>query len=111
MRVTRLCTLCSVSKMPGPLAKSSLSISALPTSNILGNPKDPQGNGFSTALVQEALWGWGRDIKYLGTKYTPQPLCFCSSELTGFVETFRKGGVSESLTQIRKKKSEQMSQY
>lgn len=61
MRVTRLCTLCSVSKVPGLLAESSLSISALSPSNILGNPKDTQGNDSSTALVQEALWGWGKE--------------------------------------------------
>lgn len=60
MRITRLCTLCSVSKVLGPLANGSLSVSVLLPSNTFGNPKDTQGNGSSIASVQGPLWGWGQ---------------------------------------------------
>lgn len=34
---------------------------------------------------------------------TPETLCFRSSELPGFVETFKEGSVSESQRQVRNK--------
>lgn len=66
MRITKLCILCSVSKVLGPLAKGSLSISALLPSNTLGNPKDTQGNSSSTASVKGASGAGAKEHQISG---------------------------------------------
>ena len=73
MRITRLCTLCSVSKVLDPLAEGSLSISARLSSNISGAPETPQ------ARDPHLPWSKGHSglgqtgTRYLGTKSTLKP--------------------------------------
>lgn len=105
MRITKLCILCSVSKVLGPLAKGSLRLvlSSLPIP--LGTPKTPKAIALLLPQSRAPLGLEQRSIKYLGTKSTPQTFCFCSCELTVFVEISKKGGVSKSLIRFRTKRT------